>query len=86
MKMLHVLLKIFDQDGGYEAAAEQQKKQRCGCKGTFYGGKATIADAMKYWMKFGLLDHMEMMQNMLSRIPYSIAGIKMIFFHLIGTH
>jgi len=47
LKMLKILLNIFDQDGGYEAAAEQRLRQRRGCRGIYFGGKATIADAMK---------------------------------------
>jgi len=47
MKMLQILLNIFDQEGGYQAAAVEQQKQRAGCKGIHFGGKATIADAME---------------------------------------
>lgn len=45
--MLNHLLDIFDEQGGYELAAERRKRQRPGCKGLAYGGKATVLDAMK---------------------------------------
>jgi len=47
MKMLEILLNIFDQEGGYQLAAAERQKQRAGCKGIHFGGKATIADAME---------------------------------------
>lgn len=45
---------LFDREGGFEQAAELQKKQKRGCKGIDYGGKPCILDAMemitKMWM------------------------------------
>jgi hypothetical protein len=44
--MLHKLLEIFDNEGGYEGAANIRKTVRRGQRGLDYGGKATILDAM----------------------------------------
>ena len=44
--MLLQLLKIFDEAGGYKAAAEQRKNTKRGCRGLAVGGKATLLDAM----------------------------------------
>jgi hypothetical protein len=45
-KMLRQLLAIFDQPGGYEAAAEARKLVPKGQRGLAVGGKAHILDAM----------------------------------------
>ena len=45
--MLNQLLDLFDEDGGYELAVERRKKQKPGCKGLAFGGKATVLDAIK---------------------------------------
>jgi DDE superfamily endonuclease len=44
--MLRMLLDIFDEPGGYEAAAEQRKKMPKGKSGLSVGGKAHIVDVM----------------------------------------
>jgi hypothetical protein len=46
MTYLQSLLKIFDEDGGFEQAAKLRAKQARGCKGLHYGGKPHILDAM----------------------------------------
>ena len=45
--MLNQLLDLFDEEGGFELATERRKKQKKGCKGLRYGGKATVMDAIK---------------------------------------
>ena len=45
-KLLHMLLDIFDVEGGYEAAAKARKQIKKDCCGLEYGGKVTILDAM----------------------------------------
>lgn len=44
---LSSLLELFDEENGYEMAAERRKKQPAGCKGLAYGGKATVLDAIE---------------------------------------
>jgi hypothetical protein len=44
--MLETLLEIFDVEGGYEKAAEARRRQKHGCKGLQYGGKAHVLNAM----------------------------------------
>jgi hypothetical protein len=45
--MLNELLDLFDEEGGFELAAERRKKQKKGCRGLRYGGKATVMDALQ---------------------------------------
>jgi hypothetical protein len=45
--MLNELLDLFDQEGGFELAAERRQKQKKGCKGLRFGGKATVMDAIQ---------------------------------------
>jgi hypothetical protein len=55
--LLRTLLKIFDEEGGFEKAAQQRRRQPPGCRGLAYGGKPTVLDAMeilnKIWDKDG---------------------------------
>ena len=44
--MLGKLLDVFDQEGGYEKAADTRGKQPRGCRGLDYGGKPHLLDAM----------------------------------------
>eukprot|EP00978_Attheya_sp_CCMP212_P015924 scaffold41272_cov37-Attheya_sp.AAC.2 len=46
LEMLGRLLAIFDLEGGFQQAAVSCGRQRRGCKGLAYGGKAHILDAM----------------------------------------
>ena len=46
-KMLSTLLDIFDAEGGYERAKVLRSRQRVGCKGLQFGGKATLLDAIE---------------------------------------
>ena len=46
-KMLMGLLDVFDAEGGFERAAVERARQRPGCRGLAYGGKATLLDAME---------------------------------------
>ena len=41
-----MLLSIFDEEGGFEAAAKQRACAPRGCKGLTYGGKPHILDAI----------------------------------------
>ena len=56
-KMLEKLLAIFDEEGGYERAAEARKMIKAGCRGLDYGGKAHLLDAstilFELWSKDG---------------------------------
>ena len=45
--MLEQLLALFDVEGGFAAAATARAKQKDGCKGLAYGGKATVLDAIE---------------------------------------
>jgi hypothetical protein len=46
LSMLETLLAIIDVEGGYEKAAEARRRQKRGCNGLQYGGKAHVLDAM----------------------------------------
>ena len=47
VKMLDILLSLFDAPGGYESASIARARQPRGMKGFDYGGKAILLDAMK---------------------------------------
>ena len=47
VKMLDILLSLFDAPGGYESASIARARQPRGMKGLDYDGKATLLDAMK---------------------------------------
>jgi len=44
---LSTLLSIFEEEGGFERAANLRSQQPRGCKGLAYGGKATVLDTMR---------------------------------------
>ena len=46
VRMLKILLSIFDVEGGYASAAVARRGVKDGCKGLDLGGKATVLDAM----------------------------------------
>ena len=46
-KMLMGLLDVFDAEGGFERAGVERARQRRGCRGLQFGGKATLLDAMQ---------------------------------------
>ena len=45
--ILNPLLYLFDEEGGFEMAGDIRKRQRDGCKGFYFGDKATVLDAIK---------------------------------------
>eukprot|EP00957_Ditylum_brightwellii_P019005 1430537-Ditylum_brightwellii.AAC.1 len=48
---LCILLDTFDQEGGYDLAAERRNHQRRGCKGVHFGGKPHVLDCMEMLKK-----------------------------------
>eukprot|EP00957_Ditylum_brightwellii_P087406 6653286-Ditylum_brightwellii.AAC.1 len=48
---LYNLLDIFDQEGGYDLAAERGKHQKRGCIGVHFGDKPHILDYMEMLKK-----------------------------------
>ena len=44
LNMLSYLFNIFDNEGGYESAAQEREIHNKGCRGTAYGGEDNILD------------------------------------------